>query len=58
MNYAFKAFAAVAMSLTAGTLAARAEIWTVYTYTPAATLGPAKGLARIAEAIQKDSTAP
>lgn len=37
--------------------AARAEAqtaWTAYTYTPAATLGPARGLARIADDMAKD----
>lgn len=35
--------------------AALAQVaWTSYTYTPAATLAPARGVARLAEAMQKD----
>lgn len=38
-----------------GSGVARAQVnWTSYTYTPAATLAPAKGVARLAEALQKD----
>lgn len=43
----------------AGTGAAKAQsatTWNAYTYTPAATLAPARGLARIAEGIEKASS--
>ena len=40
-----------------GSPAAAQTNWTVYTYTPAATLGPARGLSRIAEAPKETNGA-
>ena len=45
--------AGFAVGAATGPASARAA-WTSYTYTPAATLAPAKGVARMADAVQKD----
>jgi TRAP-type transport system periplasmic protein len=50
--------AVTAGTMTAGILPARAQAnttWNAYSYTPAATLAPARGLARISEGIEKAS---
>jgi TRAP-type transport system periplasmic protein len=47
---------AAASAAMAGAMPARAQtstVWNAYTYTPAATLAPARGLTRIAEEIEK-----
>ena len=51
-------FGVAAGAMAASTLPARAQsatTWSAYSYTPAATLAPARGLARISEGIEKAS---